>query len=95
MEISMDDFLRLSGVKVIDIRDAFKYDIGHISNSANIPYDKLLGNYSGYLNKSDVYYIYCQKGITSKRCAKILNEFGYHVYSIAGGYDAYILNERG
>ena len=91
MEISIENFIRLGNVKVIDIRDVFEYEKGHIPHSVNIPFDKLLSNYSSYLNKNDVYYIYCQKGVTSKRCVNILNQFGYSVYSINGGYDAYNL----
>ena len=38
------------------------------------------------------YYIYCQRGITSIKLVEFLRRLGYRVYSIIGGYEAYILN---
>ena len=80
--------------KIIDIRDLSKYKNGHIDGAINIPYDELISYHSRYLNKDDVYYIYCQRGVTSRLCMQILCSFGYKVYSLMGGYDAYILNKK-
>ncbi len=94
MEISVSDLMNLNNMNIIDIRNGVKYEKGHIDGAINIPYDELVSNHSKYLNFNDLYCIYCQKGVTSRVCMQILGSFGYKVYSLIGGYDAYILNKR-
>lgn len=43
------------------------------------PYQNLLNNHNIHLNKSKKYYIYCKKGIKSKRVTAILEAYGYDV----------------
>ena len=75
---------------IIDIRDNYTYNMGHIKNAINIPYYKLLGNYSRYLNKNQKYYLYCDYGTQSNEISNRLNQFGYNTESIKGGYLEYI-----
>lgn len=58
----------------------------------NISNDILLSNPNKFLDKGLLYYIYCQRGITSKMTTQILRALGYNVISVKGGYEAYILN---
>lgn len=90
----MREFLKLNKPKVIDIRDSFSYDMGHINGARNINFNSLISDYNRYLDKDEVYFIYCQKGVNSKRCVNILRKYGYNVYSIIGGYNAYLLNNN-
>lgn len=92
MDIGVKDLAYLGKANIIDIRDSFKYEMGHIPNSINIPYAILIGNYSRYLDKDKIYYIYCQSGVMSKKCTSFLSELGYKVINIIGGYNEYILN---
>jgi len=39
-----------------------------------------MNNYRVYLNKNDVYYIYCKSGKLSKRVVAVLSYLGYNVY---------------
>jgi len=66
--------------KVIDIQDKYNYQLNHYPGSVNIPYDDLMNNYRVYLNKNDVYYIYCKSGKLSKRVVAVLSYLGYNVY---------------
>ena len=50
-EISISNLLKLSNPNIIDIRDNYTYNMGHIPNAKNIPYYSLLSNYSIYLKK--------------------------------------------
>ena len=64
MTIDMNDFLTIvnnssSTLNIIDIRSKYIYDLSHINNSINVPYDYLLLSPSKYLNKNDTYYLYC------------------------------------
>lgn len=89
--ISVLELKKLENVNIIDIRSVEKYNNGHINNSKNIPLNKLLINFNKYLNKSKKYYIYCQKGIQSKKICQILKNYGYDVVNISGGYEEWII----
>ncbi len=67
---------------IIDIRNSYYYNLGHIENSINIPYYNLLNNYSHYLDRDKTYYLYCDKGILSRELAEKLSLLGYNVYSM-------------
>lgn len=71
---------------IIDIRDKYSYELGHVYNAVNIPMDILLNNPSKYLNKNSIYYIYCTSGIRSKKTCELLNILGYKVINVIDGY---------
>ena len=81
-EISINNLINLSNPKIIDIRDNYSYQQGHIKNAINIPYYSLLSNYSIYLNKQDTYYLYCDYGHQSMEISRRLNLFGYHTFYV-------------
>ena len=85
-EISIYQLLKLSNPNIIDIRDKYSYNIGNLRGSINIPYYSLLSNYSIYLNKNNVYYLYCDYGHQSKEISNRLNLFGYNTYYVKEGY---------
>ena len=85
-EISIYEVLKSNSPTIIDIRDNYSYNTGHIPHALNIPYYSLLSNYSLYLNKSDKYYLYCDYGKQSKEIINRLNLFGYDTYYIKEGY---------
>jgi len=91
--ISVSELKRLGNINLIDIRSIEKYNNKHILNARNIPMEQLLINPSKYLNKYETYYIYCQKGIQSRKLCQILTNSGYNAINITGGYEAWILNE--
>lgn len=66
-------------MKIIDLQDRYEYQIHHLPNSYNIPYDDLMNNYRVYLNKYDNYYVYCKSGKLSKRVSTVLSYLGYNV----------------
>ena len=90
-EISISDLMKLSNPIIIDIRDKYSYNLGHLNKSLNIPYYSLLSNYSIYLNKQDTYYLYCDSGMKSRRISRELNMKGYSTVNIQGGYHNYLL----
>lgn len=69
-------------MKIIDVSDKYTYQMNHISNSINIPYDELLNNYRKYLNKNETYYLYCKSGKLSKRAVIVLSSLGYKAYNL-------------
>lgn len=71
---------------IIDIRDSYSYNLGHVYDAVNIPMDILLNNPSKFLNKNDIYYIYCTSGIRSKKTCELLKLLGYKVINVIDGY---------
>lgn len=93
MDISIKELLPIiDRVNLIDIRSVQKYNDNHIPNSINVSYEQILINPSKYLKKNETYYIYCQKGLTSRKVAQILNAQGYRVINIRGGYESWLMN---
>ena len=91
--ISVYELKKNSLVNLIDIRSVEKYNSSHILNAKNIPANNLIASMNKYLNKDDKYYIYCQRGILSKKVCQILKSNGYDVINIIGGYEAWLLSE--
>ena len=62
----------------IDLSDSEEYKKNHINGMINIPYDTLLNNYSKFLNKNDIYVLYCKSGKLSLRLSTMLSYLGYN-----------------
>ena len=91
--VSVEDLKKIINPNLIDIRSMEKYNNNHILNAKNIPLEQLLIKPEKYLNKEIKYYIYCQKGIQSRKLCIILINKGYNVVNVSGGYEAWILRE--
>ena len=91
--ISVNDLKKLNNINLIDIRSIEKYNNNHIMNAVNIPLQQILINPDKYLDRKNKYYIYCQKGMQSRKLCQILVSSGYNVVNISGGYEAWIINE--
>ena len=92
MEVTVEEFLKIDNPNVIDIRMPQKYNENHIRRALNINSYDLMNNPEKYLNRSLIYYIYCQKGTSSKTLAQVLRVKGYQVFNIIGGYEEWLLN---
>lgn len=66
-------------MKIIDVSSPSIYKENHINGSINIPYNELINNYRKYLNKNEIYYLYCHSGKLSKRAYYVLKTIGYNV----------------
>lgn len=92
--ISVSELTRiLSRINLIDIRSIEKYNDNHITGAINIPAEKLLANYTKYLEPNQTYYLYCQKGVKSLKISQILNRLGYKTINLNGGYEGWILEQ--
>ena len=93
MEITVSELLKITNPNIIDIRDNYSYNLGHIVGAVNIEALELLNNPNKYLNKSEVYYIYCDSGNRSKSLVNKLNSMGYNTVNIIGGYNNYLFQK--
>ena len=94
MEVSIEELIPLLGkINLIDIRTNQSYNNNHIDGAINIPYEKLIVEPNLYLSHDKKYYIYCRCGITSKKVCTILNNLGYKVVNVKGGYEEWIIKK--
>lgn len=89
--IGMADFYRLSEEKdlpIIDVREAYEYQMGHVPHAKNLPLSSL-GASTSELDKEKEYYLICQSGARSENACGYLSSQGFHVINVLGGTAAW------
>lgn len=81
---------KLGKIDLIDIRETYEYQNGHVPTAKNIPMGTILASPEKYLNKAKEYHIICQSGGRSSKTCKELSKQGYKVINISGGTGSYI-----
>ena len=71
---------------IVDVRQQFEYDAGHIPGAINIPLGSISNEQPEELPDLDqVILVYCRSGTRSKMAAQKLFDIGYtHVYEFGG-----------
>lgn len=64
------------GAVLVDVREKSEYDVGHLSGSINIPYQKVL-EYAKNYPKDTIWILYCSTGKRSKIAAALLVSMGF------------------
>lgn len=80
----------LGKINLIDIREPYEYNVGHLPSAKNIPMNSILKETDKFLDKSKEYHIICQSGGRSSRTCSELTSKGYKVINISGGTGSYI-----
>ena len=78
-------------VLLLDIRSREEFENNGIKGSVNVPFDEISTGLSR-LPKDKPVYVLCRTGDLSEEVAEILDDRGYDVYNIEGGYAAYIVS---
>ncbi|MCO5230455.1 MAG: FAD-dependent oxidoreductase [Chitinophagales bacterium] len=81
----MEDYIKENNAVLLDVRTASEFAKGHIQGAMNIPVDDLRDNFSS-LDKSRIYVVYCQVGLRGYLAYKILENNGFNVVNLNGGY---------
>ena len=81
-------------VTLLDIRSKEEYELNGFTGSVNVPFDEI-GSGLSKLPKDKPVYVLCRTGDLSAEVAEILEDRGYSVYNIEGGYSAYIVHRAG
>ncbi|HEY4952474.1 MAG TPA: molybdopterin-synthase adenylyltransferase MoeB [Verrucomicrobiae bacterium] len=77
------------GIKVIDIREPFEYDIARIQGVPLLPMSELQNRFTE-LDPNTQYYLHCKVGSRSLSAVDFLREQGFkYVKSVKGGIDAW------
>lgn len=78
------------GAAVLDVREAYEFEVGHAPASLNIPVDEVPGRFDTELDPDEDYYVICRTGGRSVQIAQWLTAQGYSVFFVGGGYDGWI-----
>ncbi|NHJ19911.1 MAG: pyridine nucleotide-disulfide oxidoreductase [Candidatus Lokiarchaeota archaeon] len=73
---------------ILDVRTPGEYEIGSIDGAININ-DLELRNRLNEVPKDKNIYIYCEVGFRAYLATRFLNQMGYNVKNLAGGYKLY------
>lgn len=76
--------------QLIDLREPWMYERGHLWGSVNIPYEELEDNMDQIVRDGNVVF-YCDRGAKSMLVCRDLWKMGYYAVDLAGG----MMNYRG
>jgi len=84
----LENALKEGNAKVIDCREDYEYEEGHIPGSINMPTSDFLSHID-LIDKNDYYYVICLTGARSSMVARYLDNQGYQVSNVNGGMIMY------
>lgn len=86
----LDDFIAKKNPQIIDVRPVNAYmDDGYIEGAKSIPFEQFRKRYAKKIDKERPVLLYCNMGLNSYTCSRMLSQLGYECYSLAGGYRLY------
>lgn len=75
---------------LVDVRSEIEHANGHIPGSLLIPVDDLRSRL-GELDQEKEIWVYCQVGLRGYTASRILQQKGYKVRNLTGGYKTYVM----
>jgi rhodanese-related sulfurtransferase len=88
-ELSPDQVASLEGAQLIDVREAYEHEQGHIPGSRNIEVTELTAA-AETLDRDKPVVFYCRSGDRSSMPAEAYSASGWDAYSIEGGLAAWV-----
>ena len=88
-ELAPDRVASLSGAQLIDVREDYEHEAGHIPGSRWIDPTELTAA-AGSLDQSKPVVFYCRSGDRSTMPAEAFRASGWDAYSIEGGLAAWV-----
>lgn len=82
--------------QLVDVRSKKEYDAGHIAGAINVPVDSdNLDEIIAGLNSEKPVMVYCNGGLQSAQCAKILEDKGFvKIFDLDGGLSKWTTSGR-
>lgn len=72
-------------IVLIDVREAYEWDRGHIEGSINIPLGSIDETLLTQISKDKDVYVYCRSGARAGNAKNILEDLGYEQVTNLGG----------
>jgi rhodanese-related sulfurtransferase len=79
----------MSDAQVIDVREDYEYEAGHIPGSRHVDVNELNG-IADSLDRSRPVVFYCRSGDRSTMPAQVFRASGWDAYAIEGGLAAWV-----
>lgn len=94
-EVSLQDLESAiaAGAHVIDVRESFEFEAGHVPNAHHIPLNEVPDSLDR-IPKEEQVWLVCKSGGRSMRACDYLEAQGYDVVSVAGGTDGWVASGR-
>ncbi|NBU23229.1 MAG: rhodanese-like domain-containing protein [Actinobacteria bacterium] len=94
-EVSLDELEVAigSGAHVIDVRELFEFEEGHVPSAHHIPLNDLPDQLAS-VPKDQTVWLICKSGGRSMKACNYLEQQGYDVVSVAGGTDGWVASGR-
>lgn len=73
---TISEILKKENTIVIDVRDQWEYDNGHIRNATNIPLNEIPARIEEFRKMKDPVILYCRSGNRSGAAVNILKQAG-------------------
>ncbi|MGI6785828.1 MAG: MBL fold metallo-hydrolase [Gleimia sp.] len=86
--ITVDEFETFDHDGLIDVRERFAYNAGHLPNANRIGVSRIMWELDK-LNKHDIYVTNCQTGRTNSVASSALRRAGYKVVELKGSFNAW------
>ena len=78
---------------LLDVREEYEYQDGHIKGAVNLPLREILGKKDSLPKDKDIY-VYCRSGHRSADAVNFLKSLGFEkVHNIEGGFIDISFNE--
>lgn len=76
-------------MQILDVRTAQEYAEGHIANSIllDVTQEEFLTKAKKILDKKHPVALYCRSGKRSKKAAALLQQEGFHIIELGGGFN--------
>jgi rhodanese-related sulfurtransferase len=87
--ISPDEVAAMAGAQLIDVREGYEHEEGHIPGSRNIEVTELTAA-ADTLDRDKPVVFYCRSGDRSSMPAEAYKASGWDAYSIEGGLAAWV-----
>ena len=78
-------------VYLVDVREAFEFEEGHIEGAVNIPTGKIMDNIEELKKKGTIYFI-CLTGSRSAMVTGLMESYGIDAVDVSGGMMVWQMN---
>ena len=78
---------------VMDLREEEEFRKGHLPKAVNIQAEDVQKGKFSYPKEIPIV-VYCKEGSQSIQVSRLLSMKGYYVFNLAGGYEAFLRNQR-
>ena len=85
---NINEILKKEDVIVVDVRNAWEYEEGHVNNAVNIPLNEIPARIDEFRKQNGPVIFYCRSGNRSGAAVHILKQAGItNIYNGGGIFD--------